>query len=767
MFVSGDSLVCRVKKDRKLQDRFAPLLLAIFSVLTLYQLTTVWPYNAHDSVTHMRRIESLTEALQAGVVFPRWFPDLMFGYGKPVFNYYSPGFYYPVALLQYAGLELVSSMRIALSLGFGMSAWWMFRFLRLHVSLWPAIAGVICFQFFPYRIYDLFVRGAYPEFSAFIWLPLIALYTMQAATVDRKASTSGSLYPLLLAKAGLAWAGLILTHNLTALLAVLMLGAAVTLFTALRLRTKTSFLQVIGSSVAPVAIAMFLTAWYVLPALWEIDWVMNGRRLFAGIGMSHFLEWGNLFDFDLFYSYNSPQDRPRLPFYVIPIMLASLAAVLATRSSRTRLLTLVALPLTLGLCWMLTDTSSWLWSTGEMFLDQILFPWRWQIFAAFGAALLLAALIESLCKTDRTRAIVLPLLSLSASVYLYAYVSVGLINETKQVVPVSAHWSDSIDAWLAQATISPWGLHLLPVWSAAPMKEAATAGRKPWELHPLGSPNGSTAVSPMRAGLLQQEYLVTTDLAFRLLFHQFYFPSWRVNVDGVQAEVQPATGLGLASVTIPPGEHRVGIAWRETAAVRWGRVLTATGWLIVFIMLSPTKGFLASLRRGRRVSLPAARRWWLSVAWVAIGAFMVLAASGITVRHWDFSAIGADYGFVRLEGVRSIPPLRAGEIANVHLTWLAKGSGEPVSAFVHLVDQAGNVLSQYDGPPGGKHTPYDSWMPGLILYSTHNIAIPDSLPPGSYRLAAGLYYPDLANEPLVPVNGSSSRLEIGSLQVIP
>ncbi len=706
-------------------------------------------------------------ALHAGVVFPRWFPDLMFGYGKPVFNYYSPGFYYPVALLQYAGFELVSSMRIAISLGFGISAWWMFRFARLYVSLWPAIAGVICFQFFPYRIYDLFIRGAYPEFSAFIWLPLIALSTVQAATVDRKAATSGYSYPLLLATAGLAWAGLILTHNLTALLAVLMLGAALTFFTALQHRTNTSFLQVIGSSLAPVAIGMILTAWYVLPALWEVDWVMNGRRLFAGIGMIRLLEWGNLFDSYLFYSYNSPQDRPRLPFYVIPIILASLSAVSVTQSSKIRLLTLVALPLTLGLCWILTDTSTWLWITGEMFLDQILFPWRWQIFAAFGAALLLAASLESLRKTGRTRAIVLPLLSLSVSVYLLAYVTVGLTKETRQVVPVSAHWSDSIDAWLAQARISPWGLHLLPIWSATPMKEAADAGQKPWEHLPVLGQVRSAAVTPTRAGLLQQEYLVTTDLAFRLLFHQFYFPSWRVTVDGVQAEVQPATGLGLASVTIPPGEHRVGIAWRPTAAVRWGRVLTATGWLIVFILLSPTKGLLASLHKGRRVSLLGWRRWRLSVAWLAIGAFMLLAASGITARHWDFTAIGGDYGFARLEGVRSIPPLRAGETANVHLTWLAKGPGEPVSAFVHLVDQAGKVVSQYDGPPGGKHTPYKSWMPGLILYSTHNIAIPDSLPPGSYRLVAGLYNPDLANEPLMPVNGSSSRLEIGSLQVIP
>ncbi|MYH60577.1 MAG: hypothetical protein F4148_02015 [Caldilineaceae bacterium SB0675_bin_29] len=146
---------------------------------------------------------------------------------------------------------------------------------------------------------------------------------------------------------------------------------------------------------------------------------------------------------------------------------------------------------------------------------------------------------------------------------------------------------------------------------------------------------------------------------------------------------------------------------------------------------------------------------------------MLLGASGITARTWEVTAIGADYGFIRLEGVRSPAPLRAGELASVHLTWLAKDSGEPVSAFVHLVDESGNGLSQHDGPPGGKDTPFQSWMPGLILYSTHNITIPEALPPGRYRLVAGLYYPERAHEPLVPANGSSPRLDIGNVDVIP
>ena len=146
----------------------------------------------------------------------------------------------------------------------------------------------------------------------------------------------------------------------------------------------------------------------------------------------------------------------------------------------------------------------------------------------------------------------------------------------------------------------------------------------------------------------------------------------------------------------------------------------------------------------------------------------MVAASGITSRTWDVAAIGADYGGIRLEGVLPPPPTRAGDVATVQLTWFVKDYGEPVSAFVHLVDEAGTAISQHDLPPGGQYyTPYPLWTPGLLLHSKHNIPIPASLRPGRYRLVAGLYRLDASNESLVPMNADSSRLEIGMLEVLP
>ena len=427
----------------------------------------------------------------------------------------------------------------------------------------------------------------------------------------------------------------------------------------------------------------------------------------------------------------------------------------------------MTLLLTVGLSWLMTGASSWFWFTGELILDQVQFPWRWQIFVALGAALLLGAATEAVHLLGRKRLSFIFPVSLAISACLVAYATVGLEYETTQDGSELPHWSASLEDWLAQAPISPWGQHLLPIWSAGTMLEAAKAGIYPWEQQAGPAPVSAAAVTPKRVGLLQQRYTVTTDQPFRILFHQFYVPSWQVSVNGNQVEVEPETGLGLASAVIPPGTHDVTFAWETTPAVWLGRTMTFAGWLLVFVLLCKKNNVLGLLRREHVFGTGWARSFLSPAVWLSVGVVLLLGASGITARTWEVTAIGADYGFIRLEGVRSPAPLRAGELASVHLTWLAKDSGEPVSAFVHLVDESGNGLSQHDGPPGGKDTPFQSWMPGLILYSTHNITIPEALPPGRYRLVAGLYYPERAHEPLVPANGSSPRLDIGTVDVIP
>ena len=756
----------RIAKDEFLQDRICALLLATFCGLALFGQTVAWPTSTYDAIHHLQRPESLSSALRAGVFFPRWLPEFMFGHGLPVFNYYAPGYYYPPALLHLAGLDLVLSTRLSLSIGFALSAYWMYGLSRLFVSFWPAVVSVICFQFFPYRIYDLFFRGAFPEFSAFTWLPLIALCTIKVASAVKHPSDRQAI-SLAIAKAGLAWAGLILTHNLSAVMAGLVLGAAFALYIAFQRRISGSHVRLFLSAVTPAAIGALLSAWFILPALTELDWVLTGHGLFAGLSLKHLFPWQELVDFSISYPYIYPTLRPSLPIWFFPAVLGAIAAIRFQKSLTLRLLSLVAISLTLVATWMMTEASAWLWIQGELIVQYIQFPWRWQIFLALGVALLQAVSFETLRKAARGPIVAVPLLCLLISIYLLSYTFVQLKYKTDKGIPYREGPAATWDSWLWLVSNSPWHQDFLPIWAAERIFDAAEAGRKPWHPPPDLTPIRSAEVVPTSESLLYRRYQVTAEETFRLLFHQFYFPPWQVSLDGVQVDAEPSTGLALAGVEIPPGTHELEIEWKATPAVWLGRILTAAGWLAVLILLSHAANVLDLLRRARGNCRRTLLLTWRPVAWLAVGAVLAVAASGVTVRTDDVAAIGADYGNIRLEGVRKIQAVRAGEVATLHLIWAITGPGSPVSAFVHLVDENGTGLSQHDGPPGGVHTPFERWVPGLIVESTHNLTVPNNLPPGKYRVIAGLYYPDISHEPLLPSNGNSSRLEISKLEVVP
>ena len=775
----------RGMKATVLQDRTVVLCLVLSSFVLVLWLTSAWPSTTHDGHIHMHRIRALADALRAGVPYPRWFPDYSFEYGYPVLNYYPPLFYYPSAFLKLAGVDMVASLRLPIAAGFALSALWMFRLARQFFAVWPAAACVICYQFHPYRILDLFERGAFPELTAFMWLPLVSFYGIQAvaalsrqgngATVDaesplRRARTHGPI----LVKAGLAFGGLILTPHLTALMVAIFFAIVLAILSLQRHRAGAFSPISAGLAVAGFAsVGILLTAWSTLPVLLEMNWVNVGKGVAFDAWMDHMAGWNDLFEPALIYSY-SYSENPTffLPIYTIPIGIFAIYVVAASKAGNLRFITFVVLSSTILAAWLTTAASYWLWASVEFLFEKLQFPWRWQMFVALGTSLLLAACLEQLQVLRRLPAYTVPIVSIACSMYIVLYSTLGLDYPTddgshNQEYSAPALWQMNSQSWDRDSEgnrIGSWPREFLPVWVDV---DPRSIGGPPWEELQMTDSNETLAVVPVRWGLLQHRFQVTTQQAFRLLFHQFYFPAWQVTLDGIQARVEPASQLALASVEIPPGTHDVVFAWGPTRSVWLGRILTAVGWIVVFALLCLGSIGAGKAWPGRESSLRAYRRYLPLSGWLAIGALMVAAASGVTDRTWEVSAIGADYGNVRLEGVRPPPATRPGEVAAVQLWWSVKTAGVPVSAFVHLVDETGMGVSQHDGPPGGQYTPYQRWEPGLVLNSTHYITLPETLSPGRYRLVAGLYFPDISHEPLVPVNGGDARLELGMLEVLP
>ncbi|MBK9054197.1 MAG: hypothetical protein IPL78_25780 [Chloroflexi bacterium] len=75
----------------------------------------------------------------------------------------------------------------------------------------------------------------------------------------------------------------------------------------------------------------------------------------------------------------------------------------------------------------------------------------------------------------------------------------------------------------------------------------------------------------------------------------------------------------------------------------------------------------------------------------------------------------------------------------VALYWQAEVEMErSYTAFVHLLDENGQLVAQLDRLPGGY--PTNDWQPGELVMDKYVVTLPDSLPIGSYTVETGFYY---------------------------
>lgn len=83
---------------------------------------------------------------------------------------------------------------------------------------------------------------------------------------------------------------------------------------------------------------------------------------------------------------------------------------------------------------------------------------------------------------------------------------------------------------------------------------------------------------------------------------------------------------------------------------------------------------------------------------------------------------------------------------------------EDYTLFVHLLDEHGDLVAQWDGPLGGLENPTSRWPQGGYLWQDVTLDLTDDTPePGRYRLAAGLYtLPDVTRLPVASESPGAS-----------
>lgn len=123
-------------------------------------------------------------------------------------------------------------------------------------------------------------------------------------------------------------------------------------------------------------------------------------------------------------------------------------------------------------------------------------------------------------------------------------------------------------------------------------------------------------------------------------------------------------------------------------------------------------------------------------------------------------------GIAETAGLRLSEPVQAGKSITFSVLWRAAGeAGRNYKAFVQLWDATGERRAGHDSDPCASACPTEGWLPGEYLEDAHPLFLPDNLPPGEYRLIAGMYDPDTQRRLSAP--DGADVVELGVLRVAP
>jgi hypothetical protein len=528
------------------------LLLLIIILPAFSQLLRPGYFTMHDDLQAARQLE-MNKCFQDGQYPCRWVPDMGYGFGYPLFNYYPPLPYYLGQVFRFAGLQYIDIVKAVGILGFVTCAFFMYLLGREFWGRGGGLLSSVVYTYAPYHSVDYYVRGAMNEFWAMAFFPAIFYTSYKLISTDKN-----RWLPWL----SLSVTGLMLSHN-----PMLMIFTPLILTWCLYWVFRFKSLKSLKLLVLSALFSLCLAAFFTLPVLFEqkfahVESLTSGYFNF----LAHYVPIARVFWIvNWGYGASTLGQTDHLSYFLgfmqwlLPLFILLLLPF--SKKLRPHALPIVLLTVfALVSLFMLHSKSTPIWLHIDV-LKYLQFPWRFLTLAVFSVSFIAGAFFLVTNRFLLTLTLTLTLL-LNAN-YFRPDKWFPDMTDAKKFVG---------NSWRLQITGSIFDY--LPIY--APLPPVNPPGSD------LGITGGTGTFTKLeKASNFQRYSLDITSPTVVVELQTFYFPGWRVWLDGKEVKIDPARDplLGRMQVDVTSGKHQIIAIFGNTPIRTLGNTLSVLSWL--------------------------------------------------------------------------------------------------------------------------------------------------------------------------------------------
>lgn len=508
-----------------------------------------------DGHIHMATIAQFATAIKEFELPVRWSNNFAnYGLPLPIFAHQIPA--YLGAMFEILLNNPVMSFNLVMLIGVIGSSIAFYLLLKQYTDTTFALIGSLIFNFAPYRIINIYIRGALPELFASMFLPMILIGIIKWFR-DKK--------PSAIITCTLGITGLALTHPMLLFPSSLVFLSFVVYY---NWPLNKNWLNLLKFGAACL-VAAGLASYYLLPLLLESKYFYIGQA--QDIFVSHsFLGISNYFQEKWFYYLGHPGPRgDHIIFGLIESIILVVGFGIALfnfiKTKRFKLIQLL-MTISLLLVFLTLSVSKFLYEN-IFLLGNLQFSWRIIGLLLFIPPFLLVIIGHKFIKNKK--------LGIMIGVIVLAMV---LFYRIPQLYQKNSTVYDISNYYFVHANLHTQNLNT--IWSD-------NSENYPLKTRQFEIIEGEGKVEQILLKNSKRLYQVKTSQELSMVDYTFYFPGWKVFADGkeVLIEFQDPEYRGLITYQLPVGEYLVEVIYTNTKIRSLGYLLSVLSGFIFLVLV--------------------------------------------------------------------------------------------------------------------------------------------------------------------------------------